>query len=71
MYEAKSTSALIDLVSEQSGEMSLALATTLYNRLRKSNAAHQNDVAPADVCQAQGLDQGSSWLECVKARISA
>jgi hypothetical protein len=68
---AMSTTELTGIVEESGGEMNLAQACTLRDRLSKPGAAHSNDVAPQVVCDAQGLEQGSTWLECVKARIYA
>ena len=68
---AMSTTELINIVEDNGGEMNLALASTLHDRLSKPGAAHSNDVAPQIVCDAQGLEQGSTWLECVKARMFA
>jgi hypothetical protein len=69
--EAMSTTELIDIVEDNCGEMNLAMASTLIARLSKPGAAHHDDVAPQIVCDAQGLEQGSTWLECAKARVFA
>ena len=61
---AMSTTELMNIVEGNGGEMNLAMASTLHDRF-----SNRGDIAPQVVCDAQGLEQGSTWLECTEARI--
>jgi hypothetical protein len=61
---AMSTMELMNIVEGKGGEMNLAMASTLHDRF-----SNRGDIAPQVVCDAQGLEQGSTWLACTEARI--